>query len=209
MTPSAGRAHSRRRAGGFTLLEVLVALVVLGFLTVGLVAGVRAGLGLRHAQSRRLERTAQLDASMRLLRGLLADLPVAPGGNRLLKTESGAAMRGGPDRLSFVGELPSGIGTARLADMTLYLDHARLMLAWQPHRHERRLGPRPPPIQTVLLEGVAGLRLAYWGEAAPGQPAVWRSEWQAPVAPELIRVSLAFPAGDPRRWPDLIARSRP
>lgn len=199
----------RHRESGFTLLELLVALVVLGFLMVALAEGVRAGLRLRHAQTDRLGRTAELDASMRLLRGLLTDLPVIPGGNRLIPTEAGAGIDGAPNRVSFIGELPTGVGTARLADMTLYVDHAHLTLAWRPHRHERQLGPRPPPTLTVLLDRVESLRLAYWGRPAPGQPAGWRSEWRAPVAPELIRLRLTFAANDPRRWPDLIVRPRP
>jgi general secretion pathway protein J len=203
------RVRRHHRQSGFTLLELLVALVVLGFLMVGLAEGVRAGLDLRGAQTRRLDRTADLDASMRLLRNLISDLPVVPGGNRLIATEAGAGIKGEPDRLSFVGELPTGIGTTRLADMTLYVDHARLTLAWQPHRHVRLPGPPAPPIRTVLLDGVEKLRLAYWDPPAPGQPAAWSREWQAPVAPELIRIGLVFAANDPRRWPDLIARSRP
>lgn len=207
MIPKRRSVH--RHQSGFTLLELLVALVVLGFLMVALVEGVRAGLGLRDAQTRHLARTADLDASMRLLRHLLTDLPVIPGGNRLITTEAGAGIKGELDRLSFVGELPTGIGTARLADMTLYVDHARVTLAWQPHRHESLLGPPAPPTRTVLIDGVDRLRLAYWGGAAPGRPAEWRREWQAPVAPELIRINLVFPAKDPRRWPDLIIQSRP
>lgn len=202
-------AQRHHRHSGFTLLELLVALVLLGLLVVGLTEGVRAGLGLRDAQTRRLDRTADLDASMRLLRNLLTDLPVRPGGNRLIATEAGAGLRGEPDRIGFVGELPTGIGTTRLADMTLYVDQARLVLAWQPHRRERWLGPPAPPIRTVLLDGVERLRLAYWGGAAPGRPAQWRGEWQAPVAPALIRVRLVFPQNDPRRWPDLIVQASP
>ena len=44
----------RYRQTGFTLLEMLVVLVVLGFLMVGLTQGVRAGLALWDAQSRRV-----------------------------------------------------------------------------------------------------------------------------------------------------------
>ena len=45
---------------GFTLLELLVALVVLGFLMVGLTQGVRTGLAMWGAQTRRLGETGEL-----------------------------------------------------------------------------------------------------------------------------------------------------
>ena len=59
------------RGRGFTLLEVLVALTVLGVLMVGLGQGVRLSLALWQAQTRRLAETAELDAGARALRGLL------------------------------------------------------------------------------------------------------------------------------------------
>ena len=203
----AGAALGDKQAG-FTLLEVLVALVVLGLLFVGLTGGVRAGLSLRHAQIHRLGETAELDAAMRLLRSVMSRLPVVPEGNRLIATETGAGFGGEGDRVSFVGELPTGLGARRRADITLRLDDRRLMLSWTPHYHERRLGPSRQPTDTVLLDGVERLDLAYWGAPAAGQPPAWQARWESPDAPELIRVRLIFAKGDPRHWPDLITAPR-
>jgi prepilin-type N-terminal cleavage/methylation domain-containing protein len=58
MTAAIGH-HCRRRQGGFTLLEVLISLVILGFLLVGLTYGLRAGLALWAAQQRHLSETAE------------------------------------------------------------------------------------------------------------------------------------------------------
>jgi prepilin-type N-terminal cleavage/methylation domain-containing protein len=63
-----GRAVARQ--GGFTLLEMLVVVAVLGFLMIGLTQGVRTGLTLWEAQSRRMGETAELDAAARVLRAL-------------------------------------------------------------------------------------------------------------------------------------------
>ena len=200
--------RARPLQGGFTLLEVLVALVVLGLLMLALTQGVRAGLALEQAQTRRLATTAELDATMRVLRGVLTRLPVVPAGYREGATAAGAGIQGEADRLSFVGNLPTGLGAHHRADIALYVHDGRLILAWKPHYHERPLGPASPYTETVLLDGVKRLQLAYWGSPGRGQPPAWQATWKDMAAPDLIRLRLVFGRSDPRSWPDLIAASR-
>ncbi|MGC2415788.1 MAG: prepilin-type N-terminal cleavage/methylation domain-containing protein [Stellaceae bacterium] len=202
-------ASARDRQSGLTLLELLVALVILGFLMVGLIQGVHAGLALRHAQTQRLGRTAELDAAMRLLRGMLARLPAAPAGRRAVASANAADTRfkGAADRVRFVGRMPTGLGTTRRADIKLYVQNQRLVLSWAPHYHERLLGQPPMPTTTILLYGVSRLDLRYWGSLAPDEPPGWLPRWENHAAPQLIRLRLSFVKGDPRRWPDLITVS--
>jgi len=193
---------------GFTLLEVLVALVVLGMLVIGLSQGVRTGLALRQAQVHRLDATAELDSAMRLLRTVLSRLPAAPGG-RVLGAKSDSAFKGDPGEVRFLGTLPTGLGATRRAEMTLHLRNGRLILSWSPRLHEQPLKPPQPATDTELLHGVARLDLAYWGPGPGNEPAGWRSSWDEADMPQLIRVRLGFGEKDRRRWPDLIAAARP
>lgn len=192
------------RQGGFTLLETLVVVIVLGLLMVGLTQGVRTALALWNAQQRRVGETAELDAGARILRTLLSDIaiPSAAGGGG---AEAAVAVKGDAGRLSFVGDLPTGLGNTRRADIVITLHEHALVLSWMPHRHETPLGPPSKPTDTELVGGVDRLEFAYWGPAAPGEAAAWLAQWDAPAPPQLIRVRLVFAKGDRRRWPDLIA----
>lgn len=202
---SAVDCPEKGRQTGFTLLEVLVVLVVLGFLVIGLTQGVRAGLAMWDAQTRRVGATSELDAAARVLRVVMTGIPAGPAGGINPAPDAGMQIEGRPDSLAFVGDLPDGLGTSRRAEIKIELNHGNLVLRWTPHRHELSTAPPPEPIETELIRGVERLNLAYWGAPGPGQPSGWQAQWDGPGIPELIRVRLGFAKGDRRRWPDLIA----
>ncbi|HJY50485.1 MAG TPA: prepilin-type N-terminal cleavage/methylation domain-containing protein [Stellaceae bacterium] len=200
--PVNGRTCARQ--GGFTLLEMVVVVTVLGFLIIGLTQGVRTGLTLWEAQSRRVGETAELDAAARILRALLSGIAPSPsvgptGG------AGGLELKGSAASLAFVGDLPTGLGTTQRADITLELSRGRLVLRWTPHRHELSTADASPPTETELVGNVERLDLAYWGTSPSGQETGWQAQWDGPAIPELIRVRLVFSANDRRRFPDLIA----
>ena len=189
---------------GFTLLEMLVGLMVLGILVVGLAQGVRTGLTLWKAELRRVAETADLDAAARIVRTLLTEMQ-PPSAYSLVPEGQPPDTTDYADHLSFVGDLPTGLGGTQRVDITLELRRGRLVLRWAPHRHEVSSAPPPAPTETELVRAVDHLELAYWGRPSPGVPEGWQQQWAGPELPELIRVRLAFGKGDTRRWPDLIA----
>lgn len=193
------------RQAGFTLLEMLVVVIVLGMLMVGLTQGVRAGLALWGAQQRRVGDTAELDAAARVLRGLLTGITVPPATGFSAAPGASEAFKGEADRLSFVGDLPTGLGVTRRADISLVLRNTELVLSWTPHRHDIPLGPPPTPRDTELIGGVVHLDLAYWGSLSPDQAPTWLTRWDGTTPPALVRIRLGFAKGDRRRWPDLVA----
>lgn len=196
--------HTGARQSGFTLLETLVVVIVLGMLVAGLGQGVHAGLSLWGAQQRRLGEVAELDAGARVLRSLLTGIAI-PQGQGVGGPDVNAGFKGDAEHVSFVGDLPTGLGTTRRSEITIALRKGNLVLTWTPHLHEIPLTSPPPPTDTELVSQVARLEIAYWGSAAPDQPAAWQARWDGPAPPQLIRIRLVFGKGDLRRWPVLIA----
>jgi general secretion pathway protein J len=198
------------RRAGFTLLELLIAITLLGLLMAGLLGGLRLG-------ARAWDRSAdRLDESGRLLavHGFLTDrlsnaMPIYVQG-----AESGDALAfaGEADRLTLVTTLPDQLGPG-LHTITLGLagdEPGRdLVMAWQPFRlDENGLemaiagGGR-----RVLLNDVAGLTLGYFGAPDPGAEPTWHEVWQGEeLLPTLIRLELDLGEDSPRRFPDLIVR---
>jgi general secretion pathway protein J len=204
MRPPPANSREFGRQTGFTLLELIVVVAVLGLLIIGLTQGVRAGLTLWDAQSRRIGETAELDAAARVLRTLLSGITPSPSAGFVPGGASSPEMKATADSFSFVGDLPTGLGTTRRAEVTLTLSQRRLVLRWTPHRHELSISPTPEPTETELVRSVDRLELTYWGSPSPDQAAGWRTQWDGPAIPELIRVRLILGADERRRFPDLI-----
>jgi general secretion pathway protein J len=179
---------------GFTLLEVLVALTVLGFLMVGLTQGVRFGLLAWDRQSRITDARMELDALDRLLRRVIEQMD--PGTRR-----DPPVIEGATGSIAFRTDLGPAAGAlgVRDAEARLAVAGGQLVLSWRPHLRAIRFGPPPAPDTTVLLRGVAALEIAYWGEGG------WQSNWAERRLPALVRLRLRFAEGDRRRWPDIVA----
>jgi general secretion pathway protein J len=193
----------RDRQTGFTLLEVLVALVVLGLLLAGLAQGVQFGLQAWTRQSRLIATHGDADAVDRLLRRMIEEAD--PG-----RATVAAAITGDASRLLLVTRLPAGAlhPGSQEVEASIGVDRAhRLLLRWYPYLNAPRLQPAPPPQQDVLMEGLDHLDIAYWGPdaAQPAAPRAWHSNWHGPDLPELIRIRLVFAEGDARHWPPIIA----
>jgi general secretion pathway protein J len=206
--PHPGTCHARaaagnapRHAAGFTLLEVLVSLVVLGVLLTALSQGTQFGLHAWQAQTRTLAQRSDLDAVDRALRRLivLAIPGAAPDGKPFVGTASTALF-------NTVLPIPAGPLAEQDATVALGVDaRHRLVMRWVPYLHAARFAAAPPAREELLLDGVERIALSYWRGAAPdgAGPPGWVQAWNTGGLPALVRLRIVF--ADHRVWPDIVA----
>lgn len=179
---------------GFTLLELLVALVVFSILLAGLTQGTRSGLILFGRQQAMLAGTGQLAEVDRLLRDIIEE--AEPGSQDDPRT-----LTGTPHGIALRSHVPAGIAPSplnRLCDLRLSVEGGNLVLSWLAHRHAIALTPRPPPRQDILISGVSRMEMGYF---AHGQ---WQASWTGDPLPELVRIRI-FPTDEHgAHWPDIV-----
>jgi general secretion pathway protein J len=174
-----GLGRHDRSQSGFTLLELLIAITILGLILVALTNGVRFAGQAWETQTKRIARQGDLDAVQNVVRQL-----VTPA----------KRLSGTPLSLKFVGALPAALARGGLYDIELRTLNGRLVLVWQPHF--KGTAATMQQSVTELAEDVTGLELAYY---LPG--AGWLAA-NGNKTPALVRIVMQVEDG--RRLPPLL-----
>jgi general secretion pathway protein J len=196
------------RESGFTLLELLVSLFILALTAAMLMAGM---VTMRQVAERSAQQSAtgeSIVTAQTILRERIENMVASTRFDTLAPVVD---LRGGTNIVSFFApappaQRPSTVARYRLlrtapGDIVLYAvsDLSDRVNAYAPGE----AGWTP----TVLLTGVEALEMGYYGAAPPDNQRRWRTQWvERQQPPELIRVRIAFKPGDPRQWPEFIAR---
>jgi general secretion pathway protein J len=195
---------------GYTLVELLVGLVILG-MTASMLLAALSATGRFSARAKAQETGAdQIAAAQMALRGRIERLRAVP---RLDSNTAIVDVRGGTNDFAFFAppvdsESPDMLQRYRLlttatGDMILYAAHglddridlnAKDLIGWRP---------------TLLLSNVAAMTISYFGS----DPITGEQRWQTAYTdrqqpPDLVKIHVDFAAGDKRIWPDLIIRPR-
>ncbi|MES9958210.1 MAG: prepilin-type N-terminal cleavage/methylation domain-containing protein [Sedimenticola sp.] len=201
--------HANGNQGGFTLLEVIVALSISALL-VSLVYGtVRIASRSWEAGQAHIELTDTKRIGWRFLQQTLNRArhitdPHEEGHNHSL-------FRGDQERLTFVTEMPGHLGLGGLYLVTLetreYTDGIVLQLSHLSLAEYRESPDAESTQSAVLIDDLDSLDIAYYGAPDSQDSEQWHNSWQAAEhLPKLLRIRIR--PKDQTAWPVLIAHPR-
>ena len=217
MKPAPMKNAANKRQRGFTLIEILIAMTLLGLLMVMLFGGLGLGTRAWEASYVRSADLARLEAVQGFIRRALT------GAYPLLGTNDDDAKRkvtftGGAEAVEFTALMPAHFGVGGFYIITLAaedgVDGARLVFRRQLYRSgdEEPSPPAPagdPEKEKVLLDGISKAEFSYFGATDIDETPAWRDEWQdQKTLPDLVRLSVTFADGDKSSWPDLVVAPR-
>ena len=193
-----------KRMAGFTLLEVLAALMLLAFLLVGVYSGIHTATHTVHAGQARIEQFDQVRAAQRFVRSELAQAlaqPIAHDDHGLPLFFSGSARE-----MRFVAPLPGYLGRLgpQLQQLKLVPDEDGSLRLEASFAILPPDGSKPQPLgdAQVLLAGIHSGGFDYRGRDRQGRPGDWQDDWQdGHRLPSLVSIQLTLDGG--RDWPTL------
>lgn len=197
---------TRRNQSGFTLLEVMVAMVVLTLIVTSAFGALRMGERSWEAGLARATETETLrTVSGVLQRQFNQALPLSWSD----KTEKTIAFSGSMEQLRFIAPAPTHNGSTGLFEYTLVAqageDNTRLVLYYRLHDPDLAgFSPEGSDSQKVLLvESLKSASFAYFGSPVKGEPPQWHSEWgmDAEAFPRMVHARLV--TDSERQWPEL------
>ncbi|HZB93797.1 MAG TPA: prepilin-type N-terminal cleavage/methylation domain-containing protein [Stellaceae bacterium] len=191
---------------GFTLVELLVSVALLAFLSVLLLDGMKLATSRFTRKPQQINLAQRVGALQEFLLAELADarpiLDVAAPAPRI-------AFEGGPTQLRFLAPAPESTPLGGLMAFELRFDapsrgsDGRLALEGGLFDVPAKASGR----NTVLLDHVAKLQLSYYGALSPAAQPVWADDWSSERGlPRLVRLSASFADGS--SMPDLVIALR-
>lgn len=197
------------RRNGFTLIEVLIAITLLGVIVVLLFASLRiAGKSWNTGEGKIAQVNQKAVVYQFFKRHLttIRPLPMPKRDDPLGLEATEQAFQGLPQSLQFVAALPAASTRKGLQLFNIQLDPRRssiIQVALRPYREtdaEFDAVAEPP---VVLLEQVAKFSFSYFGKIEEGADQLWHNEWvEADHLPSLVKVSIALKDGS--YWPDMV-----
>ncbi|MDF0487770.1 prepilin-type N-terminal cleavage/methylation domain-containing protein [Sphingomonas sp. H39-1-10] len=208
MLDSISKRNAARSEFGFTLIEMLVTLALLGFAALLLLQGLAVASNVAERERTQSTDLSETIAAQRVLRSSIERLrPV----RRIDSSTPIIEFRGTAGVVTYVGppldrDAPDVLQRFRLTrtasgDLVLYsasilkenVDRSGTdLVGWSPN---------------TILHGVTDLEVSYLGAGPNGGERGWQDRWwDRPSPPDLIRIRVSFQDGDHRTWPDLVIR---
>ncbi len=199
-------SRSPRTARGFTLVEVLLATVLLAAGLALAFASLRAATGTAQRGESMAQRSERVRAVEGFLRRRIGGARPIPFG---VNTDSGQQLRflGEGRRMRFVADVPDYLGRGGPYLHELIVDDAgdglRLSLALTMVQAGALVPERPPRPPEVLAEGLRDVRFRYRALTPENRLGEWQDVWEdAERMP--LQVQVLLRDADGRDWPPLV-----
>lgn len=197
---------SRRSERGFTLVELLVALVLLGLLSALLYAGLSHGARSWTSVERRSDGSAAVASAQAFLRERLASIPRPAPENRQAEQ-----FQGGGSGFSFTAPWTSHppVATIYRTEVVAIAEAGEqvLRLRWRPEEATQGLG-RLERARLAgsrdLVPGLRDLEFRYYGDPAGGAEEAWHDGWNSPAGPPKLVLISARSLDPALTWPRFV-----
>lgn len=189
-----GRTANR----GFTLVELLVAISILGLLMTAAFGALRLGSRSLEESVRRADRSEEIRSSADFLRRRLAELvPLSRTEGR----ERELLFAGAPDAARFVSTAPEGLAGVGLLVLAIRVDDAdgltNVWLDMWPYAPGDAGLPDSEPARTsLLLRDLSGAAIHYFGTWSSNERPAWHDRWPADAEQFPLALGLSIRAGE-------------
>lgn len=191
---------------GFTLVELLIAMTLVGMMLVILFSGLRLSTRSWEAAEQKLEVVEKQRVIEGLFRRQIREQKLlffnAPEQGRVM------TFAGTPETMQFVAPLLTRLGLGGLYWITFEVvregGKPHLIMSWRPYRPEgQEVEGRE---RELLLEAVEEIAFSYFGKEAVGEAPEWHDRWEdTQRPPQLVRLQVRTQEAE---WPELVAAIR-
>jgi general secretion pathway protein J len=215
LPPRPGRLPARLPCvgteAGFTLLEIIVAIVVLAMIMTTAFGALRLGDRSWEAGMRRAGESEQLRSTGDLLRRQFNQITPMVWNT---DNEPRIAFNGDRTRVQFIAPAPQHHGATGLFEFTLSAengaDGVHLVLNYTLFNPDHTsLGPPDSGRRVLLAESLKSVELEYYGSRKTDEAPAWHMQWDAgqTMYPELVRLRVERESGA-LQWPELLLSLR-
>jgi general secretion pathway protein J len=197
----------RERSAGYSIVEMLASLVIMGMIGTLMVSGVTTGRRVWERMNTDNANAEDVGGAQLMLRQRIERTFPA---TRYDTIPPFADLDGEANTFTFLAEPRKVQQPSALRRYKIWLGpNGELMLS---SVSDVAADATKADENLVLLRGVGALDLAYYGPlppvgSAPSAGSDWQLRWQQRGAPpQLVRVHVEFDPGDRRIWPDLLVR---
>ena len=200
-------SRTQNPQAGFTLLELLVAITLMGLLSVVLLGGLRFGARVWEVSDRHnLGGNEIRRAQMRLRHDIERAWPFFDTSD---SARPQVRFEGGKDRLDFLAPAPSDLASGGYVEVHLVTVERDGVLRLLMRTRPELAGEGQPVREEILLSELSELKFSYFGADAVNGDPFWHESWKERThLPALIRIEARFTPEDGRSWPDFSVAPR-